>query len=473
MNPSITQLDPAIELQKRLEQQAFIADLAQKALASQNVQYFLDEAARRVAEVLNADCCEILQYEPDSQSFFFRSGHGWQDIYPGKARFNVETDTQFDLMTSLSGPILVSDFENEDRFSGPIWLREHECRSGIIVLIKRNAEPIGVLGVYSRQPDYFSETDFDFLNSIASIIGAHFKNHQIVNEYKLLAEDLEKRVAQRAALVQLIHEVTSAANLAGSVQDAIRIVLKKVCDYTGWPVGHAYLPDDKEPRELVDTPLWHLAEPEQYDGVRAATQQARYPLGLGLPGRVFVSHLPAWRTDLADSESPWREAAAQAGLQSVFALPVLVQDDPVAVLEFFSLSNERPEKDLMAALSNLGLQLGRVVERRRAEEKILESQQRLAEAQRIAKLGSWERDLRKDKAYWSDELYELYGVSPGAFDGSFNTFLNLVHPDDKPEFVRSIETTFQNPGPFQLNFRILRPDGRERAMIAVGNIFAD
>ena len=68
--------------------------------------------------------------------------------------------------------------------------------------------------------------------------------------------------------------------------------------------------------------------------------------------------------------------------------------------------------------------------RQRHEQELREARQRLAEAQAIAHIGSWEWDIAKDEVRWSDELHRLYGVPADARLG-YESFLDLVHPDDR------------------------------------------
>ena len=55
----------------------------------------------------------------------------------------------------------------------------------------------------------------------------------------------------------------------------------------------------------------------------------------------------------------------------------------------------------------------------------------LDEAQRIAHVGSWERDLATGVLWWSDEAARIMGVEPGTFGGTLDAFLAFVHPDDR------------------------------------------
>ena len=85
---------------------------------------------------------------------------------------------------------------------------------------------------------------------------------------------------------------------------------------------------------------------------------------------------------------------------------------------------------------------------------------RLNEAQRLAKLGSWELDLLSDELEWSDEIFRLFEIDKSRFAGSYQTFLDLIHPDDRDRvnlaYTRSLETCTE----YEINHRLLMPDGR-------------
>ncbi len=105
-----------------------------------------------------------------------------------------------------------------------------------------------------------------------------------------------------------------------------------------------------------------------------------------------------------------------------------------------------------------------ITERVRAREALERSAASLAAAQRMAHLGNWERDLATGESYWSDELYRIAGVAPGAVSPGLATFLALVHPDDRAavaEDIRRGETSGETPPRV---CRIVRPDGAVRVI---------
>jgi diguanylate cyclase (GGDEF)-like protein/PAS domain S-box-containing protein len=89
-------------------------------------------------------------------------------------------------------------------------------------------------------------------------------------------------------------------------------------------------------------------------------------------------------------------------------------------------------------------------------------EERLAEAQALARLGSWEADLVSGKQAWSDEMYRLLGIDPaGPDDARWAGLLSRVHPDDHDAVV-GLRGTIASGSPFAMDFRIILPDGSIR-----------
>jgi PAS domain S-box-containing protein len=103
-------------------------------------------------------------------------------------------------------------------------------------------------------------------------------------------------------------------------------------------------------------------------------------------------------------------------------------------------------------------------ERARLAESLRASRRNLAEAQRIAHVGSWEWDLATDAAQRSDELHRIYGVEPGTIPGTTEAFLVFVHPDDRARVLRSERAAVTGGDRYALEYRAVRPDGSIRIL---------
>jgi PAS domain S-box-containing protein len=116
-----------------------------------------------------------------------------------------------------------------------------------------------------------------------------------------------------------------------------------------------------------------------------------------------------------------------------------------------------------AALTATNRVLQEEVERRRRVEAELDQERvHLIEAQRLANLGSWVRDIDSDTSTWSDQLYEMYGVKRGEYAGSLDAFLKLVHPDDRERVQRQFTNAVRTGQGFRDERRIIRPNGEVR-----------
>jgi PAS domain S-box-containing protein len=88
--------------------------------------------------------------------------------------------------------------------------------------------------------------------------------------------------------------------------------------------------------------------------------------------------------------------------------------------------------------------------------------QRLNEVEATAQLGSWSWDIESDVVSWSDELYRIYGLAPQSMPMSYGSFLELVHPDDRPTLEEAVQRCYLEGEPYVENHRVMLPDGRLR-----------
>jgi PAS domain S-box-containing protein len=108
---------------------------------------------------------------------------------------------------------------------------------------------------------------------------------------------------------------------------------------------------------------------------------------------------------------------------------------------------------------------GRDVTAHRLARKMLRaSQERLAEAQRIAHLGNYEWYLPTSNLFVSDEIYQIFGVAADQFDPNPETFLNSVHSDDRRLVEEALYEALYHRKPYSIDYRIVRPDGEIRSV---------
>jgi PAS domain S-box-containing protein len=101
-----------------------------------------------------------------------------------------------------------------------------------------------------------------------------------------------------------------------------------------------------------------------------------------------------------------------------------------------------------------------VTERQQVKAALAKSEAQLNEAQRLAKIGSWELDVRSGALDWSDEVYRIFEIDQTRFDASYHAFLDLVHPDDRELLQQRYEASLRDQQPYRLLHRLRMTDGR-------------
>ena len=93
---------------------------------------------------------------------------------------------------------------------------------------------------------------------------------------------------------------------------------------------------------------------------------------------------------------------------------------------------------------------------------VREPMERLNEVEATAQVGSWSWDIEADVVSWSDELYRIYGLAPQSMPITYGGFLELVHPDDRPQLEKAVQRCYLEGEPYVENHRVVLPDGRLR-----------
>lgn len=106
-------------------------------------------------------------------------------------------------------------------------------------------------------------------------------------------------------------------------------------------------------------------------------------------------------------------------------------------------------------------------------EDLRETHLQLAEAQQIARVGSWEWDLTTGRMAWSEELYRILGLDPGTSPPSREQFYEFVMPEDREALRRATEEAAKSEAPFEIEYRLKRPDGQVRVLQGRGRVLRD
>jgi PAS domain S-box-containing protein len=182
--------------------------------------------------------------------------------------------------------------------------------------------------------------------------------------------DERRRVEEEVSLLHtIIMEVAAAPDLTASLE----VVLRRVCEKTGWAIGQAWIvPNEGECLEV--SPAWFSVVPG-LERFRAVSGKIRLYPGEGLPGRVWVSGQPAWIRDVTlDPNFPRAEAAREVGLRGALGIPIVAAGKVVAVIEFFVQEPRDEDERLTKVIATVAAELDLVVERKQAEDALREQE---------------------------------------------------------------------------------------------------
>jgi PAS domain S-box-containing protein len=94
-----------------------------------------------------------------------------------------------------------------------------------------------------------------------------------------------------------------------------------------------------------------------------------------------------------------------------------------------------------------------------------ESEAKLRDAQRIARLGNWEWDIAHNKLWWSDEVFRIFDIAPEEFGATLEAFISAVHPNDRERVRASVKRALEHESKrWQIDYRIARADGSVRVV---------
>ncbi len=115
-----------------------------------------------------------------------------------------------------------------------------------------------------------------------------------------------------------------------------------------------------------------------------------------------------------------------------------------------------------AAINGLVVNSRDITERKLAEDLLKQSEAELAEAQRLAKMGSWHFDVKADRLTWSDELYNVFGADKKTFIETHGSFVSLVDASDRERVMQTSKHTQETGTPFIIEYRITTPGGEKK-----------
>jgi len=207
------------------------------------------------------------------------------------------------------------------------------------------------------------------------------------------------------------------------------------------------------------------------------------PVGSGPTGVAIRTGEPRWIDDIRSDPSfqLWRDEAVSCGYISSLALPLASNGALFGALTLYSDTahafdaQTRPHFIELANDLAYGVMAIRTrLDRARIEAELRRIEAYLEEGQRLTHTGSWVWDVGTRKnIYWSPELFRIFGFDPAKDAQSFESAVERIQPDDLDRFLKVLDSAIREKRDFEVEWRILLPDGGMRFARNIGHPVID
>jgi PAS domain S-box-containing protein len=201
--------------------------------------------------------------------------------------------------------------------------------------------------------------------------------------------------------------------------------------------------------------------------------------------QAVEGHTP-WTPDTADAQPIFvpdvtRDASlagflpvfAREGLRALGFIPLVIDE---RVIGKFMLYHDIPHvfaSEEVRLARTIALQVAFAIERLRRARAVERSEERLRFALDAADMGTWDWDVERSGLTWSPGLERVHGLSPGTFDGTFESYQREIHPEDRERVLASIDRAMREGTPHEVEYRIVAPDGTVRWVEGKGRVEFD
>jgi two-component system, cell cycle sensor histidine kinase and response regulator CckA len=195
----------------------------------------------------------------------------------------------------------------------------------------------------------------------------------------------------------------------------------------------------------------------------------KVPLGQFKIGRIARDRKPhLTNTVIGDPEVSDQEWAQQQGMVAFAGHPLIVSDRVVGVMALFA--RHALSDSILSALASVADHIALGIERHRSGEALRSAEERMRFALENADVGIWDMDYTTGVLRWSKTLEAQYGLSPGTFGGTFEAFVDRVHPDDRASLFETVGKAMTVGNEFSTQNRAVWPDGTVRWLGGVGRV---
>jgi PAS domain S-box-containing protein len=193
------------------------------------------------------------------------------------------------------------------------------------------------------------------------------------------------------------------------------------------------------------------------------------PLGKFEIGRIARDRAPhVTNAAIGDPEVNDQEWARREGMVAFAGYPLIVDARVVGVMALFA--RHALSEAVGARLASIADHIALGIERHRSAETLRTTEERMRFALQSADVGIWDMDYTTGVLRWSETIEAHYGLQPGTFAGTFEAFIERIHPDDRETVLETVGKAIKSGADFSIQNRSIWPDGTVRWLSGAGRI---
>ncbi len=451
---TLQQVLQPIDLLRLLQREQVVAHLAAQIRSSLSLQTILETAVEQIHQAIGCDRVNIWKFEPDLSAVVVaestdssRSLMGkrvWDECYQQRI-----TEVYREGYIRVVPDIYTTEMSNCHRE----FLISLQTRAKVLLPLFCGKQLWGLLNVSeSHTARDWQADEIDLLRKLATQLTIAI---QQASTHAQLQSELQER-QQAETLLQIKNDLLARV----AAQDPLTDILNHVCTTIEGMLDGAIcsvllLDSNNQLRDGAAPGL-----PDHYrcqvDGIQVGEGVGSCGTAVHRRERVIVADIandPLWQNA--------KDIPLASGLQACWSTPIVAADG--AVLGTFAVYYREvrsPRADELALVDNLVHIVMLAIQRHQNELALKQTNLKLQEAQRIAHLGHWELDLQQNTAYCSEEVLRILEIAPQQSSASYETFLNVVHPEDRDVVDAAFNQHLCDRQPYSITYRLQMPDGR-------------
>jgi PAS domain S-box-containing protein len=408
------QAEAALEV--HANQQAFIAELSQSALAGCDLAMLMNSSVTFVAQCLKVEYCKLWELQSDNNTLLLRAVVGWDAKYVGQATISAGMNSQAGYTLFANEPIVVPDIRTETRFNSSQFLPDQKIISSLTVVIHGKHRPYGVLGVHTTIGRTFTRDEIYFLQAVANVLATAIDRQRV--------EDALQTSEQRWQL--------SVRGTNDGIWDW-NVKTNQVFFSTRWKEMLGF--QDHE----ISNHLDEWAKRVHPDDINRVMQLIQNHFDKKTP--FYISE---HRVCCKDGSYKWILDRGQA-----------LWDENDNIVRMAGSHTD-------------------ITERKLTEEQLRQSEERFHILARATNDAVWDWNLLTNQIWWNQSIQTLFGYSPEEANSDSNWWLEHLHPEDRRKIVSDIRFIIDSGQQFWSNeYRFRRSDNSYAYILDRGYVVHD